>query len=150
MHAAPRLVMRGVSVSSALEPGKSIVAGSPRGVDMAKVMLHCLLQEAHVASPRAGLWTFIDDTVCRTESARTTVIGDMKSAAQSIAQLFKDNRLTISDKTKLVASDDALGSSLVTSLKSMGIPVTLTPSAVDLGVDAAGDRRRARPKIRTR
>ncbi|CAK0853994.1 unnamed protein product [Prorocentrum cordatum] len=79
----------------------------------------------------ANLWS-------RTESARTTVIGDMKSAAQSIAQLFKDNRLTISDKTKLVASDDALGSSLVTSLKSMGIPVTLTPSAVDLGVDAAG------------
>eukprot|EP00959_Pyramimonas_sp_CCMP1952_P050233 1049696-Pyramimonas_sp.AAC.1 len=32
----------------------------------------------------------------------------------------------------------------------MGIPVTLTPSAVDLGVDAAGARRRARPEFRTR
>eukprot|EP00959_Pyramimonas_sp_CCMP1952_P345967 7245791-Pyramimonas_sp.AAC.1 len=86
MYAAPRLIKRGVLVSSALEPGKSIVAGSPRGVDMAKVMLHGLLQEAHVACPRAGLWTFFDDTVCRTECARATVIGDMKSAAQSLAQ----------------------------------------------------------------
>ncbi|CAK0877114.1 unnamed protein product [Prorocentrum cordatum] len=63
-----------------------------------------------------------------------TVIGDMKSAAQSLAQSFKDKRVTISDKTKL----------------SMGIPVTHTPSAVDLGVDATGARRRARPKFRSR
>eukprot|EP00959_Pyramimonas_sp_CCMP1952_P257608 5382281-Pyramimonas_sp.AAC.1 len=74
--------------------------------------MHGLLQEAHAASPRAGPRTFIDDTVCRTEGARATVIGDTKSAAQSLAQSFKDNRPTISDKTKLVASDDALGSSL--------------------------------------
>eukprot|EP00959_Pyramimonas_sp_CCMP1952_P266048 5562375-Pyramimonas_sp.AAC.1 len=32
----------------------------------------------------------------------------------------------------------------------MGIPVTHASSAVDLGVDAAGARRRARPKFRSR
>eukprot|EP00959_Pyramimonas_sp_CCMP1952_P186730 3904810-Pyramimonas_sp.AAC.1 len=84
MYAAPRLIKRGVLVSSALEPGKSIVAGSPR-VDMAKVMLRGLLQEAHAVSPRAGLWTFIGDTVCRTEGALAAVIGDMLTAAQSLA-----------------------------------------------------------------
>eukprot|EP00959_Pyramimonas_sp_CCMP1952_P372032 7790419-Pyramimonas_sp.AAC.1 len=57
---------------------------------------------------RDRLWTFIGDAVCRTEGVRATVIGDMLSAAQSLAQSFKDNRLTISDKTKLVASDGAL------------------------------------------
>eukprot|EP00959_Pyramimonas_sp_CCMP1952_P070947 1481505-Pyramimonas_sp.AAC.1 len=61
----------------------------------------------------------------------------MLTAAQSLAHAFKDHRSTISDKTKLVASDDALGLSLVTSLKSMGIPVTYVSSAVDMGVGAA-------------
>eukprot|EP00959_Pyramimonas_sp_CCMP1952_P312130 6532606-Pyramimonas_sp.AAC.1 len=74
----------------------------------------------------------------------------MLTAAQSLAHASKDHRLTISDKTKLVASDDALGLSLVTPLKTMGIPVTHASSAADLGVDAAGARRRARPKFRAR
>ena len=55
IYASPRMIKQCRLVSTALDPGKSVVAGSPRRVDMAKVILHGLLDAAHVASPRAGL-----------------------------------------------------------------------------------------------
>eukprot|EP00959_Pyramimonas_sp_CCMP1952_P183658 3840221-Pyramimonas_sp.AAC.1 len=67
MFAAPRLIKDKAVLSKPIEVSRSIVAGSPRGVSLAKVFLHPILQRAHTLSPRAGLWTFVDDTVARTE-----------------------------------------------------------------------------------
>ncbi|CAK0806261.1 unnamed protein product, partial [Prorocentrum cordatum] len=59
-------------------------------------------------------------------------------------------RLTMSDKTRLVVSSPGIGKELISSPTAVGIPVKLTGSAVDLGVDAAGAKWRSQKKFRMR
>ncbi|CAK0836956.1 unnamed protein product [Prorocentrum cordatum] len=73
--------------------------------DLARVAL-----EAHKASPRTGLRTFMDETVCMTEGFQLRMVGDMYSAAASLASYRAEARLTVSDKTCLVTSTVELGS----------------------------------------
>eukprot|EP00959_Pyramimonas_sp_CCMP1952_P139419 2917647-Pyramimonas_sp.AAC.1 len=54
-------------VSDIIDAERSIVAGSFNGGKLAKVYLGPTLQRAHVNHTHAGLWTFVDDTVARTE-----------------------------------------------------------------------------------
>ncbi|CAK0826321.1 unnamed protein product, partial [Prorocentrum cordatum] len=129
--------------------GKSVVAGSPRGVNMAKVFLRGLLQKAHVVSPTKGLWIFIDGAVCRNQGVEMRVVGDMQKAAGSLATSFQQARLAVSDKTRLVVSSPGTGKELISSLTAEGIPSKLTGSAVDLGGDAAGATR-SQKKFRMR
>ncbi|CAK0866039.1 unnamed protein product, partial [Prorocentrum cordatum] len=119
-------------------------------VDMANAFLHGILQKAHVVSLTTGLWTLIDDAVCRNEGVEMRVVGDMQMAAESLATSFQQARLTISDKTRLVVSSPGIGKELIFSLTAVGIPVKLTGSAVDYGVDVAGAKRRSQKKFRAR
>jgi hypothetical protein len=150
MHASPRMLNKGRNVSLAFQAGKSVVAGSPRGVGMAKVLPHGILQKAHDVSPTTGLWTFIGDTVCSNERVEVRGAGGMQKAVESLATSFPQTWLTISDKTRLAVSSPGIEQELISSLIAVGIPIKLTGSAVDLGVDAAGAKRRSQKKFRVR
>ncbi|CAK0794216.1 unnamed protein product, partial [Prorocentrum cordatum] len=139
MHASPRMLKKGRNLSLAFQAGKSVVAGSPRGVDMAKVLPHGILQKAHDVSPTTGPWTFIDDTVCRNEGVEMTVVGDMQFAARSLATSFQQKDKTGRELSRRREGADPLAHR-----------VKRTCSAVDLGVDVAGAKGRSQKKSRTR
>eukprot|EP00959_Pyramimonas_sp_CCMP1952_P238280 4979351-Pyramimonas_sp.AAC.1 len=67
---APRYLQERAVLSRPIFPSRSIVAGFPRGVGLAKLFLHPILEFVHRRSPAAGLWTFVDDTTARCEGSR--------------------------------------------------------------------------------
>ena len=57
----PRFLQERNIASEAVWVTRSLVAGSARGVHLAKLFLHPVLDRAHRRAPEAALWTFVDD-----------------------------------------------------------------------------------------
>jgi len=74
---SPRYLRMHGWVSDIIDPQRSIVAGSAHGGKLAKVYLGPILAKAHINYTHAGLWTFVDDTVARTEGEPTQVAKDL-------------------------------------------------------------------------
>ncbi|CAK0892144.1 unnamed protein product, partial [Prorocentrum cordatum] len=138
-------------ISELVWPTRSVVAGSARGVSLAKVFIRGVLEKAREVAPQAPLWTFVDDTTARCEGSRLMVKQGMKQVAtQFVEGSVEERGLIISNKSKLLASDTQLGRELQAELESPALPLQLALGATDLGGDAAAGRRRCCKKRRTR
>ena len=78
MVLAPRALKSMITCNEFVFPGRSIVIGSGHGGKLAKVLLGPISQAAHKramrpAAPPVGLWTFVDDTVVRSEGNQSSV-----------------------------------------------------------------------------
>eukprot|EP00959_Pyramimonas_sp_CCMP1952_P387451 8119587-Pyramimonas_sp.AAC.1 len=62
MCIAPRILKLKQWASDLLTVTRSLVAGSPKGVQLAKVFLHPILERVHKVAPQTMLATYIDDT----------------------------------------------------------------------------------------
>eukprot|EP00959_Pyramimonas_sp_CCMP1952_P100902 2110710-Pyramimonas_sp.AAC.1 len=67
------------------------------------------MDAAHRRAPQASLWTFVDDAVGRSEGIPETVVSDMQGLADAFSEGFRTKRLTVSDKTVVLASSPDLG-----------------------------------------
>eukprot|EP00959_Pyramimonas_sp_CCMP1952_P388859 8147505-Pyramimonas_sp.AAC.1 len=105
MFAASRFIKDKAVLSKPIGVSRSIVAGSPRGVSLARVFRHPVLQRAHTLSPRAWLWRLVDDTVARTDGTHNEAPEKLIEVALALAQGIRQQRLTISDKTVLIGTD---------------------------------------------
>ena len=103
---APRVLKSRTTCSDLIFPGRSIVAGSGHGVKLAKVFLGPILQAAHdraivpTAAP-VGLWTFVDDTVVRSEGVQSTVRQQLRAVGAQLVTSLAEARPPISDKRNL-------------------------------------------------
>ena len=61
----------------------------------------------------------------------------MVALAKELVQGFRDLRLVVSSKTRLIASSDEIGRELEPLLRELGVPLEYVRDAVDLGIDAA-------------
>ncbi|CAK0809774.1 unnamed protein product, partial [Prorocentrum cordatum] len=114
-------------ISELVWPTRSAVAGSARGVSLAKVFIHGVLGKAHQVAPQAPLWTSVDDTTARCEGSRQMVKQEMKQVATQFVEGFVE-----------------------AELESPALPLQLALDATDRGGDAAAGRRRCRKKQRKR
>ena len=95
---SPRyLRMRGW-VSDIIDPQRSIVAGSAHGGKLAKVYLGPILAKAHINYTHAGLWTFVDDTVARTEGEPTQVARDLTAVGTILCDGMTKAELKVSPR----------------------------------------------------
>eukprot|EP00959_Pyramimonas_sp_CCMP1952_P343446 7194161-Pyramimonas_sp.AAC.1 len=129
---------------------KGIIAGSPHGTTLARLILLPILRQAQAQAELAQMWTFVDDTVLRAEGVLRTLLKHLPSAAKTLCDGLKEFELPISDKTVLIGSTPKVRKLLAKKLRLYDIPVTATAAAVDLGVDAAAATRRVQAKARKR
>eukprot|EP00959_Pyramimonas_sp_CCMP1952_P442037 9253612-Pyramimonas_sp.AAC.1 len=68
MFLAPRVLKSRAMASEFVFPARSLVAGSSKGVSLAKLFLGPIMEEAHgvlavsQAKASSAIWTFVDDT----------------------------------------------------------------------------------------
>eukprot|EP00959_Pyramimonas_sp_CCMP1952_P318103 6656812-Pyramimonas_sp.AAC.1 len=108
---------------------RSVVAGSPRGVGLAKLFLHPILDMVHGRSPAAGLWTFVDDATARCEGSRASVGPAMVTAAMDLKAGLEDQRMIISSKTVLIGSNPSITRRVAGQLRARGLPVSAVTEA---------------------
>eukprot|EP00959_Pyramimonas_sp_CCMP1952_P159231 3330288-Pyramimonas_sp.AAC.1 len=64
----------------------------------------------------------------------------MQGLADAFSEGFRVKRLTVSDKTVVLASSLELGKRVVRIFRARGMPAKYAPTGVDLGVDTAAGR----------
>eukprot|EP00959_Pyramimonas_sp_CCMP1952_P128987 2697328-Pyramimonas_sp.AAC.2 len=146
MFLGPRYLQERPAIGEAIWPTRSLVAGSARGVALAKVFLHPVLELAHRGNPSAGLWTFVDDTVVRCEGSVNTVSEQLVEVSTDICMGLVRQRMAISEKTTVIGSDLEQAKKATQRLLRRGIPAKATGVATDLGLDTAGGRKRVTTK----
>ncbi|CAK0897887.1 unnamed protein product, partial [Prorocentrum cordatum] len=148
---APRHLKDRLWLSKAIQPEKSLMAGSLQSGRFAKAFMGPMPDRAHINyGLRILLRTFVDDTVVRAEGTAHEVGSLMIDSCTSLASDFVDAGLKISPKTVVVASSSSLAARITAGLIDVGIPVTPVRHAVDLGADTTPGRSRTRTKARER
>eukprot|EP00959_Pyramimonas_sp_CCMP1952_P286510 5991063-Pyramimonas_sp.AAC.1 len=88
------------------------------------------------------MWTFVDDTVARSEGTAASVLQQLTKAGAELKAALDHAELPVSDKTVVLSNNKQVRVMLERNLRRRGVPVSATTTATDLGIDmAAGTRR---------
>jgi len=147
---APRYLKRGEWVGPPIYASQSIVAGSTNGTTFGKIFLYPILQAAQAQAETTTIWSYIDDTVWRSEGTKCVVTSSLSTASAALAQQCRASRLTVSPKTTLVASSTGLRKDIARRMRQHGVPGHGAHHMVDLGVDVVTGNRRSQRKAHAR
>ncbi|CAK0847722.1 unnamed protein product [Prorocentrum cordatum] len=149
MHLTPRLLKERQWVSREVQPWRSILAGSPEGVRLAKAFMGPILHRAQLTKQAdIGLWTFVDDTVLRSQGTEAKVEKQLIDNGAMLGECLKEAGLTVSPKTTVRASSPKLAIAIAKGLQQRGIPAKAEGNFTDLGVDCNAASMRTRRKGR--
>eukprot|EP00959_Pyramimonas_sp_CCMP1952_P474415 9503429-Pyramimonas_sp.AAC.1 len=95
----PRFLQERTILREAIWSTRSLVAGSARGVGLAKLFLHPILERAHRMAPQSSLWTFVDDTVARQEGSRQAVCDCIIQVTEILTDGLKEQMMKMSNKS---------------------------------------------------
>ena len=111
-------------------------------------MLHIILEGTINHVPIVKLRSFVDD-ICQT-SYGPDALEDMIDSAKELVTGFRTAGLKISTKSKILSTSRDWGRILARSLAKMGVTVSVTRQAKDLGIDTTIGIRRATSTIKKR
>eukprot|EP00959_Pyramimonas_sp_CCMP1952_P460713 9480351-Pyramimonas_sp.AAC.1 len=97
-----------------------------------------------------GLWTFVDDTVLRSQGTEANVEKQLIDNGAMLGECLKEAGLTVSPKTTVIASSPKLAIAIAKGLQQRGIPAKAEGNFTDLGVDCNAASMRTRRKGRQR
>ncbi|CAK0833205.1 unnamed protein product, partial [Prorocentrum cordatum] len=137
----PRYLRERGWLSEAINPTRSIVAGSSHGVPFSKLALYPIPERVHQEAPPASFWTLIDDIVGRCEGTAQAVLLVMDKIGTTLARGLEEQRLAVSCKSLLLGSSTKLAKMSAKRLRARGDPVKPASQGVDLGLDVAAGRR---------
>ena len=153
IHLSPR-ILRGhhQCVSMPIRPQRSIVAGIRGSNDLARCVLHSILDVVHRKFfPRVVTRSWVDDVVQRASGSASHVLHHLSRAGALFAQGARAKHVTISSQTTCISTHRATSHELAASLRSLAnVPATAAESAPDLGIDRGRTAyTRNRPKGKT-
>ena len=148
MHCAPRIIRAYHHHVYCEHPANSIIAGRTQSNQFARIMLHTILEGTINHVPTVKLRSFVDD-ICQT-SYGSDALEDMIDSAKELVAGFKSSGLKISTKSKILSTSREWGRVLARSLAKMGVTVTVTHQAKDLGIDSTLGIKRTTTTIKKR
>ena len=142
-HAPRRLKMGGVIGQAIVKLGRSILAGCKRSTDLAR--LYTLKMTTSLARNHSNVLLFqhVDDmSNLAVASTNRKLVEDVVSYAKEFKEWTDRLKLTISPKTMIVPKTE-ITQQISRICVRMGIPMAVSASGVDIGVDtsAAATRR---------
>ena len=147
VHMGNRILRAKGHVSEILGPFDSVLAGDQQSQCFSKAALYDILEAMTQTWPRAAPQSFIDD-VPQLMVADTVdeIVDQLGTSAIHYATTMQAKGFVLADdKSKVIpASAQAAAKRVWKRLRKAGVAVKLAASDRDLGVDAAGGRRRWR------
>ena len=121
------------------------MAGLRSSVDLSRLMMYRMMDTIMEAVPHSSPHTWVDDVVQRCEGTRHVAKLAQLRAGKLFVQGCRRFKLTVASKSTIISSSWAITKSLVESFARLGIYVSGSRVAPDLGVDR-GVVHRTRPK----
>ena len=144
VHSGVRAFREGPYVSQWVQPaGQSILAGCGCSVDFTRALLYRLMENLHTAHPTMIANTWVDDIAQTAVGPYDAVVEGAIEASTQLVEGLRQQGLSISPKSRFVASDMRAAKDIQAALFKRGIDVEVGHVGQDLGVDfVAGGRRR--------
>ena len=149
-YLAGRVLSAGGCFGEPLRPTASILQGCQQANNMAKMVLHGLLERWHAEYRPSTLSQYVDDLAQRTLGTAAYVIKHFPAGAAAIKQGLSSLAFELSPKSALLSSRPAVGSALARELAARHITLQQATSARDLGIDNTAGARRSTCTMRKR
>jgi hypothetical protein len=141
MHQAPRRVITEAGVSELLWPKRSLIAGCAQAVDLSRLALWEVLEEAHAAHRPRELRTWVDDMAHGERGREQDVEDKLVKVALAMVELLRQRGFKVSPKTVVTTTPASIAKRVVNRLAQAGVHFQTTQVARDLGIDTYGVRR---------
>jgi len=150
-HMAPRVLQACKQSSEPIQIFQSILAGCKFSMAFTKTYLKKGLTKMVNKHPQANTELFVDDTCMHCQGANSEEVRQILVPAMlTFKDIVKQLKLKLSPKAVLVASDDALASSLVKELASHKLYFNNHKHARDLGISTTAGKKRPNQIIKDR
>ena len=141
-HLAPRYLRVGEAFSQPIGPTTSILFGIRGANDFGRCVLFSVLREVHLKyMPAVTTNSWVDDIVQRVQGSWEKARAAAIVAGCCLVRGCTELGLSLSPKSKIIASSAELGRAVVDGLAQHGIAVKYARSVADLGIDRGLVRR---------
>ncbi len=143
LHRAPRLLrIDGCDGEVVSSSGRSVLAGCTLSTSFARAYIRPLREEVG-STPQCRLSQHVDDlTQVITAPSRQLAVARAVRHGRALAEAAARLRLTIADKSRVVASAPSAARDVATALRGGDVHIGAARAAEDLGVSTAGGKRR--------
>ena len=149
-YISPRVLRADRCYSAPVQVYCSILQGNGQSCNMARALLHRMLDHWHRTCRPATVRTWVDDLPQHMEGTSRYITAFFLPAAEGLVAGLRRLKLTLSPKSTLVSSDKALAKYIQAKLASRGIDVLVANHSRDLGNDDAAGSRRVVATMRAR
>ena len=154
IHLAPRFLKAGEYCSGGVRVSRSILAGCKYSIGFARSIVYQIMEQMHKGigpqrsivgqqscEPETSLKQYIDDIAQVTRGKdRAKVVKEAAEVAEELHKRITGQRLKVSDKTTVVASDNKMGQEVQHILELKGMHISCDTNVVDLGMDTVAGK----------